>query len=136
MTIGLTPYLQFPGTARDALTFYHSVFGGEVGMMTYAEGMGAEDETKDLIMHGSLFVERGLHLMAADAPEGMSSVLGTVSLSNSEADDAEHATLVQWWEKLSEGAQITEPLAKSPWGDSFGMLTDKFGVPWMVNASR
>ena len=136
MTIGMTPYLQFPGTARQALEFYHSALGGEMEMMTYAQGMGTEDESKDLIMHGSLFIDRGVHLMAADAPPGMSSVLGTVSLSNSAPDDAEHSTLEQWWAKLSEGAEITEPLAKSPWGDTFGMLTDKFGVPWMVNASR
>ncbi|MCH8560021.1 MULTISPECIES: VOC family protein [unclassified Nesterenkonia] len=136
MTIGLTPYLQFSGTARHALEFYHSVFGGDLEMMTYAQGMGAEDESKDLIMHGSLFIERGVHLMAADAPPGMPSVLGTVSLSNSAPDDAEHTTLEKWWEKLSEGAEINEPMAKSPWGDTFGMLTDRFGVPWMVNASR
>lgn len=136
MSIGLTPYLLFPGTARTALEFYHSVFAGEMDMMTYAQGMGAEDETKDLIMHGSLFVDRGIHLMASDAPPGAPGVLGTVSLSNSAPDDAEHTTLEQWWEKLSEGAEITEPLAKSPWGDTFGMLTDKFGVPWMVNAAR
>ncbi|MGJ9372762.1 VOC family protein [Nesterenkonia sp. CF4.4] len=136
MTIGMTPYLQFSGNAREAMEFYHSALGGELEMMTYAQGMGTEDETKDLIMHGSLFIDRGVHLMAADAPPGMSSVLGTVSLSNSAPDDAEHSTLEQWWAKLSEGAEITEPLAKSPWGDTFGMLTDKFGVPWMVNASR
>ncbi|WP_218220731.1 VOC family protein [Nesterenkonia sp. Act20] len=136
MTIGMTPYLQFSGTARGALEFYHSIFGGELGMMTYAEGMGTDDENNDLIMHGSLFVDRGIHLMGADAPPGMAASLGTVSLSNSAPDDAEHETLEQWWEKLSEGAEITEALAKSPWGDTFGMLTDKFGVPWMVNASR
>lgn len=136
MTIGLTPYLLFPGTARDALEFYHSVFAGEMEMMTYAEGMGAEDQSKDLIMHGSLFLDRGIHLMASDVRPGSPGVLGTVSLSNSAPDDAEHATLEQWWEKLSAGAEITEPLAQSPWGDSFGTLTDKFGVGWMVNASR
>ncbi|MBE1514604.1 VOC family protein [Nesterenkonia halotolerans] len=136
MTIGMTPYLQFSGTARSALEFYHSIFGGELGMMTYAEGMGTEDENKDLLMHGSLFVDRGLHLMASDAPAGVPAVLGTVSLSNSTPDDAEHKTLEQWWEKLSEGAEISEQLAQSPWGDTFGMLTDKFGVPWMVNAAR
>lgn len=74
--------------------------------------------------------------MASDAPAGVPAVLGTVSLSNSTPDDAEHKTLEQWWEKLSEGAEISEQLAQSPWGDTFGMLTDKFGVPWMVNAAR
>ncbi|GAA1138128.1 VOC family protein [Nesterenkonia lutea] len=135
MTIGLTPYLQFSGTARSALEFYHSIFAGELGLLTYAEGMGAEDETRDLIMHGSLFVDHGIHLMAADGPVGAPSVLGTVSLSNSVADEAEHQTLEQWWAGLAEGAEISEPLAKAPWGDTFGMLTDKFGVPWMFNAA-
>jgi len=136
MTIGMTPYLQFAGTARSALEFYHTVFAGELGMMTYAEGMGTDDENNDLIMHGSLYIDNGVHLMAADAPPGMPAELGTVSLSNSAPDEAEHKTLEQWWEKLSEGAEIIEPLAPSPWGDTFGTLRDKFGVNWMVNASR
>lgn len=136
MAIGLTPYLQFPGTAREALDFYHAVLGGELSAMTFAEGMGAEDETQDLIMHSSLYVDRGLHLMASDhAPGQQPGGSPTLALSSSDGDPDEDARLERWWTGLSEGAQIQEPLATAPWGDRFGMLTDRFGVTWMVNIS-
>ncbi len=69
--------------------------------------------------------------MAADIPNRMEHPPGTnVSISLSGDNEAE---LRGYWEKLSSGATIREPLAKAPWGDAFGMLTDRFGVEWMVN---
>lgn len=137
MAIGMTPYLQFPGTAREALELYHSVFGGELSFMTYAEGMGEEGESRDRIMHGSLYIGRGVHLMAADLPEGMSgNGLGTIALSVSEANAGENGTIEEWWAKLSAHAEVTMPLETAPWGDKFGMLKDTFGVEWMFNTAE
>ena len=137
MAIAITPYLMFPGNASDALTFYQSVFGGELSILTYAEGMGADDETKDLVMHGSLYLDRGLHLMASDLPAGVeNNGLGTVSVSVSESDDTENGTIEGWWEQLTEGAEVIEALAVAPWGDKFGILRDTFGVEWMLNTAE
>ncbi|GAB3667133.1 VOC family protein [Zhihengliuella somnathii] len=135
MSIGLTPYLQFSGNAREALEFYQSAFGGELGMMTYAEAMGeSAGGAGSQIMHGSLYVDRGIHLMASDLPEGMdSNGLGNISLSSSGDDAADAAALESWWANLQDGATVTVPLETAPWGDRFGQLIDKFGVSWMVN---
>lgn len=128
----LNPYLGFLGNAREALEFYHSVFGGELTMSTFAEfGMGDAAE-KDKIMHGQISAG-SVTLMAADAPNAMGQSEGSsiqISLSGGPDDDAE---LRGYWAKLSDGATIGEQLATAPWGDTFGMLTDRFGTRWMVN---
>ncbi|GHD05622.1 VOC family protein [Zhihengliuella salsuginis] len=135
MTIGLTPYLQFNGQAKDALEFYHSVFGGELGMMTYAEGMGeGAGDAGGNIMHGSLFLDRGIHLMASDLPDGMEgNGYGTISLSSSGDSESDASELEDWWEKLAGESTVSIPLETAPWGDRFGQLTDRFGVNWMFN---
>lgn len=137
MSIGLTPYLRFAGDARAAMEFYNSVFGGELSMMTFKEGMNDDrPATTDQIMHSSLFVSRGVHLMASDTPPEMNLMPnGTVSFSSDGTDDADSVPLQKWWDGLSAGARIDVPLATAPWGDSFGQLTDKFGVTWMFNIS-
>ncbi|GAA3069906.1 MULTISPECIES: VOC family protein [Actinomycetes] len=137
MAVALTPYLQLPGTAREALETYHAVFGGELGMLTYGEGMGVDDQNKDSIMHGSLFVDRGLHVMASDLPPGMeSNGLGTIALSVNEPDASENTKLERWWNDLSEHSEVLMPLERAPWGDRFGMLKDRFGVTWMFNTAE
>ena len=84
-------------------------------------------------MHGQLESENGVLLMASDAPSGMETPDSSnisVSLSGDDED-----VLTRNWNALAEGATIIEPLVKAPWGDTFGMLTDRFGVTWMVNIS-
>jgi len=135
MSVQLNPYLSFRDSARAALAFYQSVFGGEVTLSTYAEnGMADEDPTEaDKIMHGQLIGEDGLTLMAADTPNSMDLTMGsTVSMSLS-GDDTERLT--RYWTALSTDGTVTMPLEEAPWGDSFGMCTDSFGVDWMVNIS-
>ena len=132
MTTRLNPYLSFRDNAREAMDFYHSVFGGELTISTYAEGgMPHDPADKDKIMHGQLISSSGYWLMAADTPNSMDNTPGTnFSVSLSGEDDAE---LRGYWEKLSKGGTVTVPLEKAPWGDSFGMCVDKFGINWMVN---
>jgi len=131
MASRLNPYLSFKDNARAAMDFYKTVFGGELTISTFGEGNMAKDPSeKDKVMHSQLVVANGYWLMASDTPARMGTPRpnGTVSLSG---DD--EASLKGYWDKLSAGATIAMPLEKAPWGDSFGMLTDKFGVPWMVN---
>lgn len=135
MPVTLNPYLSFRDTAREALEFYRTVFGGEVTTMTFAEGQMVQDpDEADLLMHGQLVTGQGLTLMAADTPKSMERSPGdtmTVSLSG----DDSTGELTRYWEGLSEGATITAPFVLAPWGDRFGMLVDRFGVPWMINSS-
>lgn len=132
MPTRLNPYLSFQGNARQALEFYKSVFGGELTMSTYAEGgMPHDPADKDKIMHGQLVSPSGYWLMCSDNPPGMPYTPGnTVTVSLSGDADAE---LRGYWNKLADGGTIATPLEKAPWGDSFGMLTDRFGTAWMVN---
>lgn len=134
MTTRLNPYLGFRGNAKDAMEFYQSVFGGDLTLSTFREsGGGVEEAELDQIMHGSLVTDGGLVLMGSDTPSHMEFSAGTnhqVSLSGE--DEAE---LSGYWEKLSSAGTVTVPLNKAPWGDTFGMCTDKYGVPWLVNIS-
>lgn len=140
--VTLNPYLSFRGQAREAMEFYRSVFGGDLTVSTFGESgmteqMGdttADDPAlADQVMHAMLVTGNGLTLMAADTPPGMSNNPGdniSISLSGP-AEDEE--VLRGYFEKLSEGATPGVPLEKAPWGDHFGMLTDRFGIGWMVN---
>lgn len=135
MTVTLNPYLNFRGTTREAMEFYHSVFGGELTVSTFEElGGDVPTEEKSLIMHSQLTVPNGLTLMAADVPQHMDWATGTNAYSVSLSGD-DDATLRGYWDKLSAGGTIHEPLVVAPWGDAFGMFTDKYGVHWLVNIS-
>jgi|APAra7269097403_1048558.scaffolds.fasta_scaffold08364_1 PhnB protein len=128
----LNPYLNFRTQAREAMEFYQSVFGGEVQRSTFAEFQMAQDPAdNDLIMHSQLTTPGGFTIMAADVPAHMELNQGSnISISLSGDDEAE---LTGYYEKLTEGGTVVEPLAKAPWGDSFGMAIDRFGIQWLVN---
>src|SRR6476660_6926648 len=132
MTIRLNPYLSFRNTARAAMEFYHSIFGGELTTSTFAEFHASEDPAEqDKIMHSMLEGENGLVLMASDTPNSMEYSLGNhMSVSLSGDDDA---ALRGYWDKLTADGTVTMPLDEAPWGDSFGMCVDKFGIAWLVN---
>jgi PhnB protein len=134
MSTRLNPYLGFRDNAREAMEFYHSVFGGELTTGTFAEYQASEDPAEaDKIMHSMLETDTGLVLMAADTPNSMDYTPGTNhSVSLSGDDEAE---LRGYWDKLSDSGTVTVPLEQAPWGDYFGMCVDKFGVNWLVNIS-
>ncbi len=134
MASRLNPYLNFDGDAREAMEFYHSVFGGELTMNTFAEFQASEDPAEqDKIMHSMLEAPNGMVLMAADTPNSMEYQPGArVSMSLSGDDDAE---LSRYFDRLADGGTVVMPLENAPWGDKFGMVTDKFGVDWMVNVA-
>jgi PhnB protein len=127
----LNPYLSFDGDARQALEFYREVFGGELVLNTFGAFGSPDAPGADKIMHGMRETPSGFTLMGADTPPGMEYAPGSsFSVSLSGDDEAE---LRGYWEKLSAGATVSVPLDKQMWGDVFGMCTDRFGVPWMVN---
>lgn len=132
MTSRLNPYLGFKDNAREAMEFYKSVFGGELTISTFKEGgmpHGPGDENK--IMHSDLRAPNGFVLMGSDTPTGMPhSAASNISISLSGDNESE---LRGYWDRLAQGGEVTMPLEKAPWGDSFGMLADKFGVAWLVN---
>jgi PhnB protein len=134
MTTRLNPYLGFRDSAREAMDFYQSVFGGEVTRSTFGEFNASEDPAEaDKIMHSQLEAPNGLVLMASDAPNSMEVPEGSnISVSLSGEDEAE---LRGYYEKLCDGGTVVVPLEKAPWGDSFGMCLDRYGVNWMVNIS-
>lgn len=135
MTVTLNPYLHFnEGKAKAAMEFYTSVFGGELKVSTYGEfpNPSVGEAEKDLVMHAVLESDH-LRLMASDTgPMGDVKVGDNISLSLS-GDDAD--SLTKYFDALGEGGAVAVPLSKQQWGDTFGMLTDKFGVRWMVNIS-
>ena len=134
MTTRLNPYLSFRDNAKEAMEFYHSVFGGTLTTGTFAEFHASEDPAEaDRIMHSQLVTEGGLVLMAADTPNSMELRSGSsISVSLSGEDEAE---LRRYWDGLIDGGQVVEPLVQAPWGDSFGMMVDRFGTFWMVHTA-
>jgi PhnB protein len=130
----LNPYIHFKDTARQAMEFYHSIFGGELAMNTFAEYHATEDPVDaNKIMHAMLKAENGITFMAADTPSFMEHNPGsTITISLSGDNEAE---LTGYFNKLAEGGTVDVPLENAPWGDKYGQLTDKFGIEWMVNVS-
>jgi PhnB protein len=134
MTSRLNPYISFQSDARQAMEFYRQVFGGTLNLSTFGEFGQADSPDADKIMHAQLETDRGFTLMGADTPTGMQYESGsqiTVSLSGDDGDD-----LRRYWEKLADGGTVAMPLEKQAWGDEFGMVVDRFGVPWMVNITQ
>ena len=130
-------YLTFNGNAAEALAFYAQALGGKILFsMTFGDSpMGAETpaEHKNKIMHATLEA-RGHQLMASDAPpewkfEGYKGFSLSVQANN--VDEGK-----KLFDALAAGGQVTMPYGPQFWAVGFGMLTDKFGVPWMVNCEK
>ena len=132
----LDAYLFFDGDCADAMRFYERVLGGKIeAIMTYGESPMAADSgpgMKDRVMHASMLLgER--RLMASDGMPGQPTRPSNgFALSVNTADVAEGRRL---FDALAEGGSVTMPFDKTFWAEGFGMLTDRFGVPWMVNVS-
>lgn len=132
MPMLLNPYFSFRDTAEEAMTFYRSVFGGELSVSRFSE-YGASDDPaeQDKVMHSMLTTGTGMVLMAADTPNSMDLAVGeNVSVSVSGDDES---VMRVWWEALGAGGTVTMPLEEAPWGGLFGMCTDRFGIHWMFS---
>jgi PhnB protein len=132
----LNPYLNFRTGTREAMEFYQSVLGGELRVSTFADFGAAQDPAEnDLIMHAMLTTPSGFTLMAADVPPRMGYSAGenAFAVSLSGGGDAEKVELAGYFDALAAGGTVLEPLTTAPWGDTFGMVLDRFGVTWLIN---
>jgi PhnB protein len=134
----LNPYLNFNGNTEDAFNFYRSVFGTEFAALQRFRDTPdpicsqVSPADADKIMHVALPIGKDNVLMGTDALESMGQSVRTgdnFSLSIS-ADSMEEATRL--FNALAAGGKVTMPLDKAFWGAYFGLLTDPFGVQWMV----
>lgn len=135
MSPRINPYFTFAGTAREALDFYQSVFGGDLNIASFKDFQAPVDaEFQEMVMHGELRAEH-FTLQASDGaaihkPENNATTNMEVSVLGEKAD----LEIIQnWFDRLSAGATNVQPLTSAPWGATFGSFTDKFGIAWLFN---
>ncbi len=132
----LNPYLVFNGQCETAFKFYEQSLGGKIEAMIPHTGTPAEQhvpaEWRDKIMHARLNMN-GEVLMGSDAPpEHYKAPQGfSVSLQFQDVKEAERV-----FNALADGGKVNMPLQQTFWAVRFGMLVDRFGVPWMINCGE
>jgi PhnB protein len=130
-------YLSFAGNCEEALKFYESCLGGKIADIHRYEGSPMDNAQlppgwKNKVMHAT-FDAKGTRFMASDGmPGAPAPSYSGFSMSLNIPKDA--ALARQAFDALAAGGKVTMPFDKAFWGAHFGMLTDKFGVPWMVNS--
>jgi PhnB protein len=135
MTVTTTPHLNFRGTAKDALEFYHSVFGGHLLLLTNEQTFSAEiPEEAQQIKFGQVSGENGFQIMAFDVPSNVPYDQGEksayVSVRGDSADE-----ITELWGKLAKGSTIIDGLAPSQFSPAYGMLKDAFGITWVLDVA-
>lgn len=135
MTVSATTHLNFRGDARAALEFYRSVFGGDLLAVTYADaGTATDPDEADQVMWGQVSAANGFRVMAYDVPSSRPWSRGDDPFFLSlRGDTAEEISSL--WKKLSEGSTVVVPLAPAQWAPLYGMLTDPFGITWVVDVA-
>ncbi|MGH7777444.1 MAG: VOC family protein [Candidatus Dormibacterales bacterium] len=124
-----TPYLLFPGTAREALTFYGDVFGCAVQLHTFAE-FNRADGPADAIAHGGL-TGGPVALSGADV-SGDAQPVRSEGIMLALLGTADPSTLRTWFARLSEGGRVVDDLQMRPWGASDGQVIDRYGLHWLI----
>lgn len=135
MSLTTTTHLNFRGDARAALELYRDAFGGELTVVTHAQaGSETEPHEADQVSWGQVVSPAGFHVMAYDVPSRLPYDPGTipvfVSVRGTDADE-----LHGHWDALAVGATVVVPLAPSAWSPLYGMLTDRFGVTWVLDVA-
>lgn len=139
--LAVNPYLNFNGTTEEAFNLYKKVFGGEFAMVQRfkdtPEAGKIPENLGDKIMHIALPVGKGNMLMGTDAMEGLGQKAPTmgnnfyITINAESKDEADKI-----FKGLSDGAKIQMPMNDTFWGAYFGMLTDKYGVQWMISFDK
>jgi PhnB protein len=136
----INPYLNFQGTTEEAFNFYKSIFGGEfAALMRFGDAPGCDempiaDADKEKIMHIALPIgTKGDVLMATDMLDSMGQTLSAGNNFSVSYSAESRAEADRVFGGLANGGKIEMPLADAFWGAYFGMVTDRFGVRWMVN---
>ncbi|MET3635910.1 MULTISPECIES: VOC family protein [Curtobacterium] len=135
MSIETTTHINFDGQAREALDFWASAFGGTVTAATYGQ-MGASQDPAwaDRIVFGQVATDAGFRIMAFDVwPDQPYDQGANAFYVFVHGDDADEVT--RYWEALSDGAEVRQPLAPSPWAPLAGQLRDRFGVVWQFDVA-
>lgn len=135
MPISTVAYIEFPGTAAEAMKFYQSVFGGELEVMDYT-GLDTSDfpvqPGPDTVAHASL-TGGALELRAGDSlsedPPGASSEVYSMMILTDTQEEARD--LIDKF--TAAGGSVELPYEPAPWGDSYGQVRDQFGVMWQVD---
>ena len=138
MSIATTTHINLRGTAREALAFYQSVFGGDLVAISYRDAHSVTDEAEaDQVMWGQVQSASGFHVMAYDVPTARPYDAGVapyfVSVRGADADE-----VTGHWEALTaegSGTTIVVPLAPAGWAPLYGMATDRFGVTWVLDVA-
>ena len=147
MSLKTTTHLNFRGDARAALEFYQSVFGGQSNITTYSDfGMPKDAPGADNVVFGHVTTAVGFRVLAYDIPGQLGGSAAHAGATHREngvtitdqpffvAVDGDTFEEIQgYWEKLSANATIVEPFAASAWSAGFGMVTDQFGVTWILS---
>lgn len=121
-------YALFPGSAREALSFYADIFGGELVLYTH-EDFNRSDGLPESIAHGEL---NGIVSIAgADATENQATIR-CEGLMLSLLGTAEPPILHQWFDELSVGGTVLDPLSPKPWGACDGQVVDRYGLRWLI----
>lgn len=138
MSITTVTHVNLRGTAREALEFYRSVFGGEIAVVTYRDAGAVTDEAEaESVMWGQVASPSGFAVMAYDVPAARPLEAGIapyfISVRGTEADE-----ITDYWTRLaagSSGSTVVVPLAPAGWAPLYGMVTDRFGVTWVLDVA-
>lgn len=132
--LGVNPYLGFKGNCREAIEFYQGALGAELlFVQTVGESPMPDMGPAENIMHASMKVGGSTIMMSDDMRPDAPGAGGNVSLAIG-LNDADRAK--QFFDNLSEGGVVLMPLTKTYWAAAFGMVTDRFGIRWMVNCEQ
>jgi PhnB protein len=130
----LSPYLTFDGNCRQAMEFYKQCLGGDLQMMTFADSkMDVPASAKDRILHARLS-QGPIQLLASDTVPGKPIKFGDNFTLSVTCDTVEEANRL--FAAVGEKGKVTMPLQETFWAQTFGMLTDQFGINWMFNVHK
>lgn len=136
----ITAYVSFNGNTEEAFNFYKSALGGEiVNIQRFGDAPNASDMTeadRKKIMHIALEAPDNISLMGNDHVDFMGGPFNAGNNFSLSFHPDSEAEADQLFNSLSEGGTIMVPMSKAPWGDYFGMFTDKFGIKWMINHQK
>ena len=131
MATAAVPYIRFASNTREALSFYQSVFGGKVEVMTFAD-FNVPDMPADAVMHGALTTD-GFSVYGYDAMPGED--LGDRTRIRIAIVGIDLEGLSVCFDALTKDGQVVAPLQKQMWGDTYGEVVDQYGISWMFNVS-
>lgn len=134
MSVFFCPYLNFAGNGREAMTYYHGIFGGDLQLHGFAE-FGFPDAPAEGLMHGQLTISEHVTLMASDAMPGAEQTWGGTRVYCSFFGD-ELETQKAWFDALAADGSVGMALEKQVWGDVYGLVKDKYGIEWMFNIAQ